>query len=340
MGAARIAAIAAELMAGGLAADTPVAAVRWGTRPSQRTIRSTLRDIGTAGVRSPATIVVGDVAAEHLDWFERRPLFGVTVVNPRAREQASELTTRLAAKGAAVVELASIEIAEPADGGAALRDAVDRLATFDWVVLTSANGARRFCAAVGDARRLAGVRVAAIGPGTAAVLSDHFVTADLVPPSYVAESLLDAFDPGPGRVLLPRAAVAREVLPDGLAAKGWEVEVVEAYRTVTPAPDAATLERVAAADVVAFTASSTVTRFLELAGAGRLPRAVAAIGPITASTARDHGLVVDIEAAEHSLDGLVSAIESWATASRGSMGSLAAAGPDPSEGTASAEPPA
>jgi uroporphyrinogen III methyltransferase/synthase len=338
MGAARIGAIADELIAGGLPASTPAAAVRWGTRPTQRTIRSTLGDIGAAGVRSPATIVVGDVAAERLDWFERRPLFGLTVVNPRAREQASELTARLTAKGAAVVELASIEIGDPADGGAALREAVERLASFDWVVLTSANGARRFCAAVGDARRLAGVRLAAIGPGTAAVLADHFLTVDLVPPSYVAESLLGAFDPGPGRVLLPRAAVARDVLPDGLRARGWDVEVVEAYRTTTPTPDAATLERVATADVVAFTASSTVTRFLELAGAERLPRGVAAIGPITAATARDHGLVVDVEATDHSLDGLVAAIERWAAGAR-PVGSLAEAEPAPPGGAPGAPPP-
>jgi uroporphyrinogen-III synthase len=258
--------------------------------------------------------VVGDVAAEHLDWFERRPLFGLTVVNPRAREQASDLSVRLRARGAEVVELASIEISDPADDGVALRDAVARVGSFDWVVLTSANGAARFCDAVGDARRFAGVRLAAIGPGTAAVLAARFLTADLVPPSYVAESLLEVFDDGPGRVLLPRAAVARDVLPVGLRAKGWDVEVVEAYRTTTPEPDPETLERVGGADVVAFTASSTVTRFLELAGHDRVPAAVAAIGPITGATARDAGPDVAIEAEDHSLDGLVAAIEAWAVA--------------------------
>lgn len=316
MGAARIGAIAAELQAGGLGASTPVAAIRWGTRPNQRTIRSTLGEIGAVGVEAPSTIVVGEVAGERLDWFERRPLFGVTVVNPRAREQASELSERLRGLGASVLEVAAIEIAEPADGGEALAAAVASVDRYDWVVLTSPNGARRFCAAVGDGRRLAGVRLAAIGPGTAAVLGEHFLTADLVPPSYVAESLVDVFPPGPGRVLLPRAAVARDVLPDGLAAAGWEVDVVEAYRTVTASPSPERLERVAAADVVAFTASSTVTRFLEVAGVDRVPRAVAAIGPITARTAREAGLEVAIEAAEHSLDGLVDAIVAWASSSR------------------------
>jgi uroporphyrinogen III methyltransferase/synthase len=248
------------------------------------------------------------VAGERLDWFERRPLFGVRVVNPRAREQASELTAKLAELGADVIELASIAIAEPSDGGAGLAAAVAHLDEMDWVVLTSANGARRFLAAVGDARRLGSVRLAAIGPGTAGVLADHFVHADLIPPSYVAESMVEAFPAGPGRVLLPRARVARDVLPDGLAAKGWSVEVVEAYQTVTPSADADTLDQVARAHVVAFTASSTVTRFLEIAGPQRVPRCVAAIGPITAATARDAGLAVDVEAAEHSLDGLVAAI--------------------------------
>ena len=316
MGAARIRGIADELMAGGLPADTPAAAVRWGTRPDQVTIRSTLGEIAGHDIRPPATIVLGEVAADRLDWFERRPLFGVRVVNPRAREQASDLTRLLREQGADVVEFASIEIGDPADGGAALRYAVERLADFDWVVLTSANGARRFLDAVGDGRRLAGVRLAAIGPGTAAVLAERFVPADLVPPSYVAESLLEVFPHGAGRVLLPRAAVARDVLPVGLAARGWEVEVVEAYRTVTPAAEPGVLERVATADVVAFTASSTVTRFLELAGIERVPAAVAAIGPITAATARDAGLTVTVEAPVHSLDGLVDAIATWAITTR------------------------
>jgi uroporphyrinogen III methyltransferase/synthase len=308
MGAERIGSIAARLQTGGLSAATPVAAIRWGTRPDQVTIRSTLGAIGDEPVAAPSTIVIGDVAAERLDWFEQRPLFGVRVVNPRARDQASDLTTKLAELGADVIELASIAIQDPSDGGAALAAAADRLAEFDWVVLTSANGARRFLDAVGDGRRLGSVRLAAIGPGTAAVLADHFLTADLVPPSYVAESLVDVFPPGTGRVLLPRAKVARDVLPDGLRAKGWQVEVVEAYETVTPPADADTLAAVAGAHVVAFTASSTVTRFLEIAGPHRVPPTVAAIGPITAATARHAGLDVTVVADEHSLDGLVGAI--------------------------------
>ncbi len=320
MGVAHIEHIAAELMAGGLSPDTPVAAVRWGTTADQHTTVATLGTIADQPLSAPSTIVVGDVAAAPLGWFERRPLSGLTIVNPRAREQASELTALLADAGAQVVEMAAIAIEEPSDGGAGLRDAVERVTGFDWVLLTSANGARRFCDAVGDGRRLAGVRLAAIGPGTAAVLEERFLRADLVPPSYVAESMLEVFPAPPegrtGRVLLPRAAVARDVLPDGLRARGWEVEVVEAYRTVTPPPDAATLERVAHADAVMFTASSTVTRFLEVAGRDCVPPCVVAIGPITAASARDAGIEVTIEAPEHSLPGMVEALVGWVRSGR------------------------
>jgi uroporphyrinogen-III synthase len=133
----------------------------------------------------------------------------------------------------------------------------------------------------------------------------------------VAESLVEAFpDPPrdrPGRVLLARAAVARDVLPAGLRARGWEVDVVEAYRTVAAPIDPARRAELARADIVTFTSSSTVTRFLEAAGRESVPPVVAAIGPITAATARRHGLQVDIEAEVHSIDGLVDAILTWAS---------------------------
>jgi uroporphyrinogen III methyltransferase/synthase len=163
-----------------------------------------------------------------------------------------------------------------------------------------------------DGRDLGGVRIAAIGPGTAEVLRAANLVADLVPGRFVAEALLDVFprphDGYEGRVLLARAAVARDVLPEGLRAAGWHVDVVPAYRTVTAAPDPDAIERAATADIITFTSSSTVDRYLELAGAERVPAIVACIGPITAATARDRGLHVDIEADVHSMDGLVDAI--------------------------------
>jgi uroporphyrinogen III methyltransferase / synthase len=319
MGVARIGRIAAELMAAGRSPDTPVAAVQWGTRPEQRTVRATLSTIAGQALGTPSTIVIGEVAASDLAWFENRPLFGRRVVVTRAREQAGELVTRLQAQGAATVEVPAIEIREPADRGAALAAAVDRLGDYDWVVLTSPNGARRLLDAVRDrgrdARAFAGARLAAIGPGTAEALAGAHLTVDLVPPRFVAESLLEAM-PAPSatgaRLLLVRAAVARDVLPEGLRGKGWEVDVVEAYRTEQAPLAEEQAAAVAAADVVTFTSSSTVSNFLAAMGGRPIPPAVVAIGPITAATARDHGLAVDVEAEVHTIDGLVDALVAWA----------------------------
>jgi uroporphyrinogen III methyltransferase/synthase len=316
MGAAHLAEIAARLVAGGLPADTPAAAVRWGTRPDQQTIVATLGTIAAEAIRAPSVIVIGDVVAGRNAWFESRPLFGLEVVVTRTRQQASELAGRLSARGASVVQLPTIEIVDPDDGGAALRDAAARVGDYDWLVLTSPNGARRTLEAIGDPRRLAGVRIAAMGTGTAAAVRERFVEVDLVPERFVAESLLEAMPPpsdeGGGRLLLARAEVAREVLPDGLRAVGWKVDVVDAYRTVEANPDPDALAAVHSADLITFTSSSTVTNFASIAGIDAAPPAVACIGPITARTAREAGLRVDVEAEEHSIEGLVDAIVSWA----------------------------
>jgi len=311
MGVARMGLIAERLIAGGRSPDTPAAAVQWGTRPEQRTIRATLATLADQDLAAPSTIVVGEVAAEDLAWFAARPLFGQTVVVTRPEGQASVLAELLRAAGAETVVLPVIEIEEPADGGAALTEALDDLGAYDWLVVTSANGARRVLAGLPDARALGGVSVAAIGPGTAAALADGNIRADLVPDRYVAEGLLEAFPAPPdggGLVLLARAAVARGTLPEGLRAAGWSVDVVEAYRTVPATPDPAALDAAAAAGIVTFTSSSTVTRFLEVAGRDRVPPLVACIGPVTAATARDAGLTVDVEATDHTVPGLVAAL--------------------------------
>ncbi|CAN5256019.1 hypothetical protein BH18ACT4_BH18ACT4_12870 [soil metagenome] len=173
MGAARIAAIAERLLAAGRLGDTPVAAVTWGTCPGQRTQRCTLAGIGRAEIEPPATIVIGDVAAQNLAWYEARPLFGRRIVVTRAREQASDLAARLRELGADVVELPAIVVDEPADAGQALRAALAAVAAghYRWLVVTSSNGARRVLAALRDGRDLAPVKVAAIGPGTADALA-------------------------------------------------------------------------------------------------------------------------------------------------------------------------
>ena len=312
MGAGRLAAIADGLIAGGLAPETPVAAVRNGTRPDQQTVRATLATIAAAGVGAPAAIVVGNVAALDLAWFETRPLFGRRVVVTRAREQASELRSRLEALGADVVELPAIEI-EPVDF------AVPDLATYEWLVFTSANGVTHFFdrglrSAGLDTRALAGVRIAAIGSGTAAALAERGVRANLMPDRYVAEALLDAF-PAPThsnpRVLLARAEQARDVLPAGLGEKGYEVDVLAVYRTHPAAPEPEALDRVQRGDVdaVTFTSSSTVTNLCDLLGPAPDPQPlVVSIGPVTSKTALERGLRVDVEAEEHTIDGLVDAL--------------------------------
>jgi uroporphyrinogen III methyltransferase/synthase len=297
-----------------------VAAVRWGTRPEQQTVRATLATIGDQPLATPSVIVVGDVAAEDLSWFERRPLFGKRIVVTRTREQASQLAVLLRDAGAEPVEVPVIAVSEPTDAGAALSAAARQLHLYDWVVLTSPNGARRLldevATAGGDARWFAGAKLAAIGPGTAAALLHRGLRADLVPERFVAEALLDAFPSGPGRVLLARAEVARDVLPDGLEAKGWDVHVVDAYRTVPVPQSDSARAALEGADVITFTSSSTVDRFIEAFGLDAVPPVVACIGPITAATARAHGLTIDVEADTHTIRGLVTALERWALRAR------------------------
>ena len=311
MGVAHRADFVPRLMAGGLAPDTPVLAVRWGTRPDQRSVRTTLERLPDADLEPPVTIVIGGVAGLDLAWFELLPLFGRRVVVTRARHQGGELSRRLRAAGAGVVEVPTIAIADPADGGAALAAAAAQAGTYDWVVFTSANAVGRFVAHLHDARSFGRARIAAIGPGTAAALAAQGLVADLVPARFVAETLLEAFpdpDATGAAVLLPQAADARDVLAVGLRAKGWQVNVVEAYRTEAVTPPADLLAEAAAADAIAFTSASSVDGWVAAAGIGTVPPVVACIGPVTAVAAEGAGLAVTTTAAESTLDGLVAAL--------------------------------
>jgi uroporphyrinogen III methyltransferase/synthase len=320
MGVGRIARIVERLIAGGLDPATPAASVTWGTRPEQRTIRSTLAALPDEPLAAPATIVVGAVAGLDLAWFERRPLLGRRIVVTRTAEQSPALVDALRLAGAEPIAVPVIEIVEPGDDGAALDEALRQLGdgVYEWLVVTSPNGARRVLAGLPDARSVR-AKVAAIGPGTAAAMAEGNVVADVVPDEAIAEALLAALpDPsadapaGGGRVLLARAEVARDVLPVGLEQRGWSVDVAAAYRTVAVERDDAELERtrdaIASADTITFTSSSTVDRFVDTFGVDAVPPAVACIGPITAATARQHGITVDVEADEHTIDGLVAAL--------------------------------
>jgi uroporphyrinogen III methyltransferase/synthase len=310
MGVAHRGRIAERLLAGGLDPATPVAAIRWGTRPEQTTVHTTLAQLGDAQLEPPVTMVVGVVASLDLAWYQRRPLFGRRVVVTRARADASKLSVRLRSLGAEVVELPTIEVTDPDDGGARLRQAAADVTAghYQWVVFTSPRAVERFAPLLRDARSFGSTAIAAIGPGTAAALSARNLVADLVPDEFVAEALVAAFPCGAGRVLLPRAAVARDVLPPGLAARGWTVDVVDAYRTVVATTDPTAIDRAGRADAITFTSSSTVSNYLALAGTAAVPPVVVCIGPVTASTARSAGLAVDVVAAEHSIDGLVDAL--------------------------------
>ncbi len=235
----------------------------------------------------------------------------VSVAVTRPKPQAPELVRLLAGAGASPVEVPLVEITDADDAGQALRAAVAGIDEYDWVVLTSRNGAERFCGALGDAARLGGVQLAAVGRATAAVLQQAGLNVALVPEQQVAEGLLDAFATAPaggGRLLLPRAAQGSDVFSDGARRKGWVVDDVASYQTVAAQVSGAQLETLAAVDVVTFTSSSAVAAFVELFPVGAETQIVACIGPSTAATARGLGLKVQVQAADHSLEGLVDAL--------------------------------
>ncbi|MDQ6779376.1 MAG: uroporphyrinogen-III C-methyltransferase [Actinomycetota bacterium] len=313
MGVRQLGAIAERLLEGGRAGDEPAGVVERGTLPNQRVVTGTLETIASRAaaenVRAPAIALFGPVVAlrDRLQWFERRPLAAFTVAVTRARAQVSALAERLRSLGATVVEAPAIRIV-PLDGPA------PELERYDLLCVTSPNGVRllfeRLSAAGNDARSLAGTRVAAIGPGTAAALRAHGVIADVVPERFVAEGLIEALADLPvSRALIARASEARDVLPEALRARGASVDVLALYETVAEALSESELAAARAADYVTFTSSSTVRFFFEAVGPERLagPRLVS-IGPVTSEAMRERGLEPDVEATRHDVDGLVDAL--------------------------------
>lgn len=321
MGVKRLGDNAAALIAAGRDADEPAAAVERGTMDGQRTIVATLGTLAEAvereKVKAPALIVVGPVVArrESLAWLERRPLYGRRIVVTRARAQASGLAKTLRDLGAEVVELPAIRI-EPRIESDDVKRAVNQIGDYALIVLTSPNGVRLLFEAMRaaglDARALAGTTVAAIGPGTARALAKCGVTADIVPERFVAESLVESLaevDVSGKRVLVARAAEARDVIPEDLEGRGAEVDVVALYETVREDPSAEAIEAAQAADYVTFTSSSTVRNLTEALGE-RFPKdaRIVSIGPVTSETVVDAGLEVKVEAERHDIDGLVEAL--------------------------------
>ena len=324
MGIASIREIASEIMAHGRPGNVPAIAVRWGTRPNQQTVTGTLASIADeiekAHLKPPATVIIGEVAGLHakLAWFEKLPLFGKQIVVTRAQDQACDFSGRLRSLGADAIQFPVISIEPPEDSGP-LDRAIGQLALYDWLIFTSVNGVRFFMDRLDRSEhdlRSFKARICAIGPATRQAIENLHLKVDLMPAEYVAESVVELFrtERLPGkRVLLPRAAVARDVIPTELTKLGAQVEVVEAYRNVIPENSTEHAHEIFGAakkpDWITFTSSSTVTNCIAIAGREALEGVrIASIGPVTSQTVREHGLRVEVEAKQFTLDGLLQAI--------------------------------
>jgi uroporphyrinogen III methyltransferase/synthase len=328
MGVKNLPDITQKLIAHGKSPATPVAVVRWGTTPGQQTLTGTLDDIAVrvkkAGLKAPAIIVVGEVVRlrQKLKWFETRPLLGKRIVVTRAREQASDLVKRLADLGAECLQYPTINVI-PAPDVTPLDDAINRLSTYDWIVFTSVNGVKFFFERLfelgRDVRALNTLQTAAIGPVTSRRLLEFGLKSDIIPQNYRAEAVVEAFrreDLQGQKVLLPRAAAARPVLPVELRKMGAAVDEVTTYLTEKVIEGADLLieqltnKRI---DLITFTSSSTVRNFKALLPTDRFKDlldgvTIASIGPITTDTAVELGFDVHITARTYTIAGLCDAI--------------------------------
>lgn len=343
MGVGHLPEIARRLVEAGRGRDTPAAVIERATTPRQRVVEGTLGTLperaAEGGIRPPAVIIVGQVVAlrDQVAWSERLPLWGCTVLVTRAAAQAGPLSSALAEHGCHVLELPAIEI-EPIRSQA-LTAAVQALVKgdpaakpYNWLALTSPNGVEQFFSVLskagGDARSLAGLQMAAIGPGTRDAMAERGIRADLMPGAAQGEALAEALIAAGGgvgsRVLLVRGEQGRAALPERLRAAGAMVEDLAVYRTVMPeASDAAVLTELVAGrvDVVTLASGLTARHLVSLVEreAGQEARtrllehvAAVAIGPITAAAAREIGFRTVTEACEATVCGLVKAVVRWA----------------------------
>ena len=331
MGVANLPKITSKLIENGRPASTPIAIIRWGTKLKQQVWTSTLDDAADMAkreaIKPPCIFLVGDVVnlRKDLAWFDNvamKPLFGKKILVTRSRAQASKLTFQLEELGAECMEAPAISIKAPSDDYKALDKAIESLDKYNWLILTSANGVEHFWQRLDkagkDARALASAKICAIGSATADALKAHGLVADVIPDRYQAEGIIDALKgeiKEGTKVLIPRAAEAREILPEALRKAGAEVDVVPAYETVMGDGDAEEIKKELSAgniDAVTFTSSSTVTNFLKLLGGDTALLSkvkLGAIGPITAETMKKNGLTVSVEAKEYTIDGLVEALK-------------------------------
>lgn len=327
MGLHRLEFIVESLLAAGKPGDVPACVISRATTPLQRTVVSPLRElpaaVRAAELRPPSLIVIGEIVRqrERIAWFERRPLFGLRIGITRAKQQAGATVARCLELGAQPLLLPTIRISPP-DDPAAVDAAIDRLASYDWLVFTSANGVRglldRLWERGGDVRRLAGVRIAAIGPATAETLMDYRLRPDLVPPSYRAEALAAELAPEVGgkRVLWARANRGRDVLPQSLASAGAVFEEVTVYRTDDAAefpPEVRAALEAGEIDWIGLSSPSiarALARLLPERARQRLGAGLklASISPVTTAAAREAGLPISAEAREYTWEGIFAAI--------------------------------
>jgi uroporphyrinogen III methyltransferase / synthase len=327
MGMQNLAQIAEKLIQSGRKATTPVAIIKDGTLPVQKTVTGTLGNIaekaGKAKISAPAVIVVGAVAGlrERLKWFDSMPLFGKTILITRAGPQSAGLDKLLAERGAQTIAFPVIEI-KPIAVNRKLDKAILQLYDYDWVLFTSVNGVELFfarLAALGlDTRAFSGIKVGTIGLATCEILAKHGINADFVPRKYTGHDLIAGMaklNVRGARILMPRADIADNEVTSGLARLGATVDEFAIYRTVLPSHRPNELKNLVSSrriDIITFTSSSTVTNFLSLLddyGKSRVKPTVACIGLKTAEAARRAGLKVDIIAKEQTMAGLVRSIE-------------------------------
>ena len=331
MGVNNLPHITSQLVKHKMRSDTPVALIRWGTTPKQVTVTGTLdtivEQVKSAGLKAPAIIVVGKVVSlrEKMKWFENRPLMGKRIVVTRAREQASELVRLLSGLGAECIECPAIKVVPP-DNWKPLDTAIKSISSYDWLVFTSVNGVNfffeRLFAKNMDARALGNLHIAVIGPATAKRLSDFGLKSDIIPKTYRAESIVEAFakeNIKGKRILIPRAKEARPVLPVELTRMGAVVDEITAYHTKEVSDNADFLLKQleqGTIDIITFTSSSTARNFHAILPPEKLGTLmngviVASIGPITTETARKLGFDVHVTAESFTIPGLCEAIKKY-----------------------------
>ena len=327
MGVGHLREIAGRLIQYGRSPDTPISLVHWGTTPQQKTLEGTLADIAqqaeAVNFRNPAAIVVGDVniLRQQLGWFDRKPLFGRRIIVTRARAQASDFAECLESYGAEVIQFPTIET-QPIPDNAALDRAIDQLSTYNWVIFTSVNAVEYFYHHLWvngkDTRSFGNARICAVGQKTVVALNQIGIRADYIPSQYRGAVLAAELEDVAGqKILLPRASIAADDLPNGLQERGAIVDAIPIYETVKAGAEGrealeADLHN-GRIDTVTFTSSSTVTNFLEMfdshSSAVLLDQVhIAVIGPSTAATAKAHGLKVDMVAKQASVESLAEGI--------------------------------